>query len=84
MSRKKARETFDFQATKKNLEKEGIRILQAGADEVPGVYKEIDAIMAAQQDLVEIVACFDPRVVMMAADKAKPWQKKKHGNDADW
>jgi tRNA-splicing ligase RtcB len=84
MSRKKARETFDFQATKKNLEKEGIRILQAGADEVPGVYKEIEAIMAAQQDLVEIVARFDPRVVMMAADKAKPWQKKKHGNDADW
>ena len=84
MSRKKARETFDFPSIKKSLARKGVRVLQAGADEVPGVYKEIDAIMASQQDLVETIARFDPRVVMMAADKVKPWQKKKHGKDADW
>ena len=84
MSRKKAREIFDFPSIKKSLARKGVRVLQAGADEVPGVYKEIDAIMTAQQDLVETIARFDPRIVMMAPDRVKPWQKKKHGNDADW
>ena len=84
MSRKKARTTFDFATVKKDLEKKGTRVLQAGADEVPGVYKDIEDVMAAQQDLVDIVACFNPKIVMMAPDQAKPWQKKKHGTDADW
>jgi tRNA-splicing ligase RtcB len=83
LSRRQARKTFEFQAVRKQLEKQGVRVLQAGADEVPGVYKDIENIMAAQQDLVEIVARFDPRIVMMAPDQAKPWQQKKHGNEAD-
>jgi tRNA-splicing ligase RtcB len=35
-------------------------------DEVPMAYKDIETVMAAQADLVEAVARFDPRLVKMA------------------
>jgi tRNA-splicing ligase RtcB len=43
-------------------------VISAGSDEVPGVYKDIRTVMAAQQDLVDIVAQFDPKVVKMCGD----------------
>ena len=68
MSRTQAREKYSFRAVQKDLEKKGVHILSAGSDEVPGVYKDIDAVMAEQQDLVEVVARFDPRIVKMSGD----------------
>jgi tRNA-splicing ligase RtcB len=41
-------------------------LLSAGIDEVPGVYKDIHKVMAAQRDLVETIARFDPKIVKMA------------------
>lgn len=38
MSRRKAKETFRFQAVRNDLLTKGVHILSAGADEVPGVY----------------------------------------------
>ena len=35
-------------------------------------YKDIDAVMAAQADLVERLARFDPRLVKMAAGDERP------------
>ena len=46
-------------------------MLAAGSDEVPGVYKDIRQVMAAQQDLVEIVAQFDPKIVRMCGDGSR-------------
>jgi tRNA-splicing ligase RtcB len=40
--------------------------LSAGIDEGPGVYKDIHQVMAAQSDLVDVVARFDPKIVKMA------------------
>jgi tRNA-splicing ligase RtcB len=37
-------------------------------DEVPGVYKDIDTVMAAQTELVEVLARFDPKLVKMCPD----------------
>jgi tRNA-splicing ligase RtcB len=71
MSRTKAKETFAWGAVRKDLEKRGVRVLSAGADEVPGVYKPIEAVMREQQDLVEIVARFDPKIVKMCGDGSK-------------
>lgn len=68
MSRTKAKEQFNFSSVRKNLERRGIRVLSAGADEVPGVYKNIDEVMREQQDLVDIVARFDPKIVKMCGD----------------
>lgn len=46
-------------------------MISAGLDEVPGVYKDIHAVMAAQSDLVEIVGKFDPKLVKMAPEGEK-------------
>jgi hypothetical protein len=40
-------------------------------------YKNIDAVMAKQHDLVEIAGEFTPWIVRMAEDQPKPWDKKK-------
>jgi tRNA-splicing ligase RtcB len=71
MSRRQANDTFRFQAVRKELEERGVHVLSAGSDEVPGVYKNIRAVMAAQQDLVETVAQFDPKIVRMCGDGSK-------------
>ena len=65
MSRRKARDTYTWKPVKQDLERKGVRVLSAGADEVPGVYKDIHEVMRRQQDLVTIVARFDPKIVKM-------------------
>ena len=72
MSRKKAKDRYNFRSVQKTLEKRGIRILSAGADEVPGVYKNIEQVMSEQKDLVEMVARFDPKIVKMCGDGSRP------------
>jgi tRNA-splicing ligase RtcB len=67
MSRTKAMQSFTWSATKKLLAERGVELLSAGLDEVPGVYKDIHAVMAAQTDLVEVLGQFDPKLVKMAA-----------------
>ncbi len=68
MSRTAAKSKFNFRAVQKDLERKGIKVLSAGSDEVPGVYKNIEAVMREQQDLVEVVARFDPKIVKMCGD----------------
>lgn len=71
MSRTQARNHYRWKAVQKDLEAKGIRILSAGADEAPGVYKDIEAVMQAQCDLVDRVARFDPKIVKMCDDGSK-------------
>lgn len=71
MSRTKARQTFAWGNVKKELREKGVEVLSAGLDEVPGVYKDIHAVMAAQADLVETVGRFDPKLVKMAPEGEK-------------
>jgi tRNA-splicing ligase RtcB len=71
MSRTKANDMFRFGQIRKELAERGIDVLSAGSDEVPGVYKDIRKVMAAQQDLVEIVGQFDPKIVKMCGDGSK-------------
>ena len=73
MSRTKAMQSFTWSATKKLLAERGVELLSAGLDEVPGVYKDIHAVMAAQTDLVEVLGQFDPKLVKVcpADDRAE-------------
>ena len=71
LSRTQAKAKYSWRAVQKSLEKAGVHVLSAGADEVPGVYKNIDEVMREQQDLVEIVARFDPKIVKMCGDGSK-------------
>ncbi|MCK9458268.1 MAG: RtcB family protein [Proteobacteria bacterium] len=70
MSRKKAKEKYVWKAVQGNLDRQGVIVLDATADESPGVYKDIDTVMAAQSDLVEIVATFNPKIVKMCGDNS--------------
>jgi tRNA-splicing ligase RtcB len=72
MSRTAAREKFRWAHFKDMLERAGVQLLSAGIDEAPGVYKDIHSVMAAQSDLVDVVARFDPRIVKMADAGDKP------------
>ena len=66
MSRKTANESLDWTKTNKMLKERQVTLISAGLDEVPLVYKDIHQVMAAQQDLVEILGEFNPRLVKMA------------------
>jgi tRNA-splicing ligase RtcB len=68
MSRTKAKQTYRWPSVREFLAQRGVTVLSAGIDEVPFVYKDIDAVMAAQEDLVEKMARFDPKLVKMAPD----------------
>ncbi len=72
MSRTKAKAKYTWNAVKNDLAKRGVRVLSAGADEVPGVYKNIEDVMAQQRDLVSTVARFDPKIVKMCDDGSRP------------
>ena len=54
------------------LEAAGVQLLSAGIDEAPVAYKNIHDVMAAQSDLVEVIARFDPKIVKMAEAGEKP------------
>ena len=65
MSRTKALQSFTWSAVKKRLADAGVELLSAGLDEAPGVYKDIEQVLAAQEELVEVLGRFDPRLVKM-------------------
>src|SRR5687767_8773566 len=72
MSRTKAKAMFSWDVTQRFLRERGVTLLSAGLDEVPMAYKDIDEVMAAQNDLVESLARFDPRLVKMAPSGEPP------------
>lgn len=72
MSRKRAIRSLNWQDANRLLKKRGVTLMSAGLDEVPFVYKNIEEVMAAQTDLVEVVARFDPRLVKMAPHGERP------------
>ena len=72
MSRTAARAKFRWSDFRTMLQDAGVKLLSAGIDEAPGVYKDIHQVMAAQSDLVDVVARFDPKIVKMADAGEKP------------
>ena len=72
MSRRKANQSFTWSEVKKYLRERNVTLLSAGLDEVPMAYKDIHEVMAAQSDLVDVMARFDPRLVKMAPAGERP------------
>lgn len=69
MSRSKAKENITHHQLKKRLSAEGIKLIGGDVDEAPMAYKNIEQVMAAQTDLVDVVAKFTPKIVRMADGK---------------
>jgi tRNA-splicing ligase RtcB len=72
MSRTRAEAALDWKEVRRVLRERGVTLISAGLDEAPMVYKDIDAVMAAQADLVEVLGRFDPRLVKMAPSGERP------------
>ena len=66
MSRKAAKEKYRWASVRDELKHKRVKLISGGLDEVPGAYKDIQAVMKAQTDLVEIIAEFQPRLVKMS------------------
>ncbi len=77
MSRNAAYKKFNFNDLQKILTQKQVTLISAGLDEIPLAYKNIETVMAQQKDLVEIVAKFEPRLVIMARpDRSRPGRRK--------
>lgn len=70
MSRRKAISTITKEQHADYLRKKGVTLIGGGLDESPQAYKPIEKIMEAQNDLVDIIGTFQPRIVRMAEDKS--------------
>ncbi len=71
MSRTKAMQSITRSEMKAILKDHGVTLIGAGLDEAPMAYKDIHQVMAAQTDLVDIVAKFEPKMVRMADDGSR-------------
>jgi tRNA-splicing ligase RtcB len=72
MSRKAAIESLSWEKANRLLKENRVKLISAGLDEVPMVYKDIHTVMAAQSDLVDVLGQFDPRIVKMAPSGERP------------
>lgn len=71
MSRTKAIQHISRSELNAVLAAQGVTLIGAGLDEAPMAYKDIHQVMAAQTELVDIVARFEPKMVRMADDGSR-------------
>jgi tRNA-splicing ligase RtcB len=72
-SRGEAKRSFTPKMVRDVLKERGVTLLGGGVDEAPMAYKDIQSVMLAQTDLVDVLATFRPKIVRM--DEAR----KGHG-----
>ena len=68
MSRSEAKQSLTKHQVKNYLEEHGVTLMGGGLDEAPMAYKDIHQVMDAQQDLVEVLGSFLPKVVRMCGE----------------
>ncbi len=66
LSRRGALQSISKKERDAYLRERGITLLGGGLDESPQAYKNIEEVIAAQDDLIEIIGKFTPRIVRMA------------------
>ena len=68
MSRTVAKKTIARDERDRFLHRHNVELLAGGIDESPQVYKDIEAVLDVQSDLIDRVARFEPRLVLMSDD----------------
>ena len=68
MSRTRAKQTILPGDVDKVLREAGVVLIGAGLDEAPMAYKDIHQVMGHQQELVDVLGSFMPRIVRMCGD----------------
>jgi tRNA-splicing ligase RtcB len=76
MSRTSALNAITHHALQEMLDRHGVKLIGGGLDEAPHAYKDIYTVMNAQQNLVDTVGLFYPKIVKMDGTAPKPWMKK--------
>jgi tRNA-splicing ligase RtcB (3'-phosphate/5'-hydroxy nucleic acid ligase) len=71
MSRTQAIKNVAKNTLREHLQTKGVTLIGGGLDEAPMAYKDIHTVMAAQQDLIDVVARFTPKMVRMADDGSR-------------
>jgi tRNA-splicing ligase RtcB len=71
MSRTQAIKNVKQHDLRNLLQDLGVSLIGGGLDEAPMAYKDIHQVMAAQTELVEVVAKFTPKMVRMADDGSR-------------
>ncbi|NCC50535.1 MAG: RtcB family protein [Spartobacteria bacterium] len=66
LSRTAVKNMYTWNEARRFLKEHDVELISAGLDEVPMGYKDIEEVMRAQRDMVEILARFDPKLVKMA------------------
>ncbi len=69
MSRTQAKRTLDEKAVSTHIHDAGVEVIGSGLDEAPMAYKDIRKVMKSQEDLVDIVGSFQPKIVRMCGDQ---------------
>lgn len=65
MSRTAAIKSITHDRLKEVLNRHGVKLIGGGLDEAPQAYKDIEEVMGSQQQLVEVVGTFTPKIVRM-------------------
>jgi len=68
MSRTRAKNAITRGGMKDLLRQKRVALIGGGPDEAPIAYKDIREVMAQQEELVDIVGKFSPKIVRMAGD----------------
>jgi tRNA-splicing ligase RtcB len=68
MSRKAAFNSITKTARDEYLRQKGVTLLGGAIDEAPQAYKDVRQVIAAQDDLVEVIGTFTPKIVRMASE----------------
>lgn len=71
MSRTKAIQSITKSEMKAILKDHNVTLFGAGLDEAPMAYKDINKVMSAQTELVDVIAKFEPKMVRMADDGSR-------------
>ena len=65
LSRSKTKHSYTMSELRKTLKKEKVTLMGGGVDESPIAYKDIEKVMSYQDELVDVIGKFHPRIVRM-------------------
>ena len=77
MSRTAALNSVTHNQLNEVLAKHGVKLLGGGLDEAPFAYKDIHEVMKAQQNLVDTIGLFYPKIVKMDGAVPRQWKKRR-------
>lgn len=77
LSRSAALKSISREDLNATLDKHRVTLIGGGLDEAPFAYKDINAVMRSQEELVDIVGAFHPKIVKMDSSSPRRNRKRK-------